>query len=356
MFLLRLGGDGFAVLLTMAQEAQAKSIAEKIVNEFHKVFTINDTPLYIGMSIGIAVYPQHGTSSQTIQQRADVAMYVAKRNKTGYAIYNPQYDEYSVGKLSLISDLRKAIDQNQLFMEYQPVIDIKSGEVISAEALLRCNHYDRGRVYPDEIIPIAEQTGLINPITYWIIDTTAKYINRLKLSGIDIKIAINLSIYNLQENYFIENIMGIFNKNNVSPSNFIMEITESVMMTNPKKSIDILNQLNELGIEIAVDDFGTGYSSLSYLHKLPISILKIDKSFVTDFHSKNNDTQAIVNAILVMTEQLGIKCIIEGVELQEHVDYFKDKRVHGMQGFYYHRPIPGDDLLELLSKTALELS
>lgn len=335
--IVRLGGDEFAVLLTTAQEAQAEKIAKKIVGEFQNVFTINDTPLYIGISIGVSVYPLHGVTSQTILQRADVAMYVAKRNKMGYAIYNPQYDDFSVGKLALISDLRKAIDQDQLFLEYQPVIDIKSGAVISAEALLRCDHPERGKVYPDEIIPIAEQTGLINPITYWLIDTSAKYCNKLKENGINIKIAINLSVYNLQENYFIENIMGIFKENNISPTSFIMEITESVMMTNPKKSIDILHQLDELGIEIAVDDFGTGYSSLAYLKKLPLSKLKIDKSFIMDMLEDDNDAM-IVRSTIDLAHNLGMQVIAEGIEEKEMLDLLDILGCELGQGYYISRP------------------
>lgn len=201
---VRLGGDEFSILLPSAQEKQAESIAKKIIDGFQLVFTVDETPLYIGISIGISVYPQHGISSQTLLQRADVAMYVAKRNKTGYEIYDSKYDESSIGKLSLISDLRNATTNDQLFIEYQPVIDLDNNKVISAEALIRWKHPDRGNVYPDEIIPVAEQTGLINPITYWLIDTTAKYNKKLQAIGINIKIAVNLSIYNLQDHKFVE--------------------------------------------------------------------------------------------------------------------------------------------------------
>ena len=343
--IVRLGGDEFAVLLTTAHKEQAEIIARKITKDFQRVFTVNDTPLYIGVSIGISVYPEHGMTSQILLQRADVAMYVAKRDKSDYAVYNPQHDEYSVGKLSLISDLRKAIDNNQLFMEYQPIIDIHSGNVISAEALIRCNHNDRGTVYPDEIIPIAEQTGLINPITYWIIDSTAKYSNILKDAGINIKIAINLSVYNLQENFFIENIMRIFQENNVAPSNFIMEITESVMMTNPKKSIDILNQLDELGIEIAVDDFGTGYSSLAYLKQLPLSKLKIDKSFIMDMMEDDNDAM-IVRSTIDLAHNLGMKVIAEGIEEKEMLDLLDILGCELGQGYFISRPKTEDDFKE----------
>ena len=353
--IVRLGGDEFAVLLSTAQEEHAEKVAEKITHEFQKVFTVNETPLYIGVSIGISVYPQHGTTSQILQQRADVAMYVAKRNKSGYAVYNPQYDEYSIGKLSLISELRNAIDENHLFMEYQPIIDIKTGEVISAEALIRCNSPDRGKVYPDEIIPLAEQTGLISPITYWIIDSTAKYSNKLKEAGINIKIAINLSIYNLQENYFIETMMEIFNKNNVSATNFIMEITESVMMTNPKKSIDIVNQMHELGIEIAIDDFGTGYSSLAYLKKLPLSKLKIDKSFIMDMIDDDNDAM-IVRSTIDLAHNLGMKVIAEGIEEKEMLELLEILGCEHGQGYYISRPKSEDNLKQwLMDKSSNQL-
>lgn len=339
---VRLGGDEFSVLLTTAQEKQAETIANKILNEFQNVFTVNNTPLYIGISIGISVYPQHGITTQILLQRADVAMYVAKRNKTGYAIYNQKYDEYSVGRLSLISDLRNAIDQHQLFMEYQPIIDINTGEVISAEALLRWNHPVRGKVYPDEIIPIAEQTGLINPITYWIIDSTAKYNKKLRSIGVNIKIAINLSVYNLQDNNFVKNIIDIFKKNEVSTKNFIMEITESVMMTNPQKSIDVLNQLDELDIEVAVDDFGTGYSSLTYLKRLPLSKLKIDKSFIMDMVDDDNDAM-IVRSTIDLAHNLGMQVIAEGIEGKEVLELLSILGCKLGQGYFISRPISDDD-------------
>ncbi len=335
---VRLGGDEFAILLTTAQEKQAKIIASKILNEFQIVFTVNEVPLYIGISIGIAVYPQHGTTVQLLQQRADVAMYVAKRNKMGYDVYNPKYDEHSIGKLSLISDLRSAIDQNQLFMEYQPVIDIKSGNVISAEALLRWNHPERGKIFPDVIIPIAEQTGLIHPITYWIIDTTAKYSKKLKNIGIDLKIAINLSVYNLQDSAFVTNIVDILQRNETSAENFIMEVTESVMMTNPQQSIEILNQLDKLNIEIAVDDFGTGYSSLAYLKRLPLSKLKIDKSFIMDMIEDDNDA-IIVRSTIDLAHNLGMQVIAEGIEDKEMLELLTVLGCKFGQGYYISRPI-----------------
>lgn len=339
---VRLGGDEFSVLLTTAHEKQAETIAKKIIDEFQSVFTVDNTPLYIGISIGISVYPQHGITTQTLQQRADVAMYEAKRNKTGYEIYNPKYDEYSIGKLSLISDLRNATAENQLFMEYQPVIEINTGKVISAEALLRWNHPERGTIYPDEIIPIAEQTGLINPLTYWIIDTTAKYNKKLKSIGINIKIAINLSVYNLQDHNFVEKVINIFDKNKISASEFIMEVTESVVMTKPQQSIEVLNRLHELGIEIAVDDFGTGYSSLAYLKLLPLSKLKIDKSFIMDMIKDANDAM-IVRSTIALAHNLGMKVIAEGIEEKEVLELLSILGCKLGQGYFISRPISDDD-------------
>ena len=345
---VRLGGDEFSILLTTAQEKNAEAIANKIINDFHNVFVVDGTPLYIGISIGIAAYPQHGNTSQILQQRADVAMYVAKRNKMGYAVYDPKFDEYSIGKLSLISDLRKAIEKNELFMEYQPVIDINTGEVISAEALLRWNHPNLGKIYPDKIIPVAEQTGLINPITYWIIDTTAKFHKRLQKNNIDIKIAINLSVYNLQDHNFVENVIDLYKKNNISASNFIMEITENVVMNNPQQSIDVLNRLDALGVEIAVDDFGTGYSSLSYLKLLPLSKLKIDKSFIMDMIESNDDA-VIVRSTIDLAHNLGMQVIAEGIEEREMLELLTILGCDLGQGYFISRPISDNSFEKWIS-------
>ncbi len=344
---VRLGGDEFSVLLNTAQEQQAKHIARKITTEFHNVFTVDDIPLYIGISIGISVYPQHGLTSQILQQRADIAMYIAKRNKTGYEVYNPKHDEHSIGKLSLISGLRYAIENNQLFMQYQPIINLQDNKLVAAEALVRWNHPQHGLVMPDEIIPIAEQTGLINPITYWIIDTTSQYCKHLQQTGIDIKIAVNLSIYNLQDSNFTENVKEIINRNDIPGSKFIMEITESVMMTDPRKAIEVLSQLDEMGIEIAVDDFGTGYSSLAYLKQLPISRLKIDKSFIMDMKDNDNDA-IIVRSTIDLAHNLGMQVVGEGIEDLESQQLLDMLGCEYGQGYYISKPLSQDDFEQWL--------
>jgi EAL domain-containing protein (putative c-di-GMP-specific phosphodiesterase class I) len=238
-------------------------------------------------------------------------------------------------------------------MEYQPVIDIKTGTVISAEALLRWNHPKHGKIFPDEIIPIAEQTGLIHSITYWIIDTTAKFNKKLKEQGIDIKIAINLSIYNLQDNNFVENIIEIYRKNNIPASLFIMEVTEGVMMTNPQQSIEVLNRLDNLGIEIAVDDFGTGYSSLSYLKLLPLSKLKIDKSFIMDMIDDDDDAM-IVRSTIDLAHNLGMEVVAEGIENKEVLELLDILGCGLGQGYFISRPANGDDFEKWIRNTYFE--
>lgn len=339
--IVRLGGDEFSVLLNVTDNEHAELIAAKIINEFQQVFIVEDTPLYIGISIGIAIYPEHGTTTKILQQRADVAMYVAKRNKLGFTTYDTEFDDYSIGKLALISELRHAINENQLFMEYQPIIDIKTNTIMSAEALLRWHHPENGTIYPDKIIPIAEQTGLINPITYWIIDSVAKYNKKLIENNINIKIAINLSVYNLQDVNFVEKVIDIFERNEISPSNFVMEVTESVMMKNPNQSIEVLNQLNELGIDISVDDYGTGYSSLSYLKKLPISKLKIDKSFIIDMMENDSDAM-IVRSTIDLARNLGMDVIAEGIETNETLELLSILSCRLVQGYYICKPISGE--------------
>lgn len=353
----RLGGDEFAILLNNATAERARQITKKILHNFESVFIVNDIPLYIDISIGISIFPQHGYTHQTLMQRADIAMYVAKRNKTGYEIYDEQLDTHSVGKLSLISDIRNAIDNHELLIKYQPIINLKTGKVVSAEALLRWNHPQYGEISPDELIPIAEQTGMINPITHWIIDSVARYHSELKSNGIEIKIAINLSVYNLQENNFAEKIISTLEKNGISSDKFSMEVTESSMMVNPNKSIEVLNKLNKLGVEIAVDDYGTGYSSLAYLKRLPLSKLKIDKSFVMDMIEDDNDAM-IVRSTIDLAHNLGMNVIAEGIEEKESLELLTILGCELGQGYLFSPPVTGKNFIKWViehDKKALHL-
>ena len=262
-------------------------------------------------------------------------------------------------RLIIEDHLRKAITNNELNLVYQPIVNTK-GEIIGAESLIRWNSPILGNIPPDNFIGIAEESNLILILSDWIMKRTAEYAEalykQLDKDSTFSYISINISPRQFIQNDFVDTIISFVDSCDV-PNDFIkLEFTENVLLDNIEQTIEKMEKLHENDIDFLLDDFGTGYSSLSYLHKLPISILKIDKSFVTSFHAEENDTRAIVNAILVMAEQLAIKCIIEGVELKEHVDYFKEKGVHGMQGFYYYKPMPGAALQELLCGTKLEVS
>ena len=324
---------------------------------------IGEFSLHVTPSIGIAVFPDafdEATDSENVLRHADTAMYRAKKQgRNCYAFFNPEMHVEASQRLIIEDHLRKAIKNNELNLVYQPIINTKE-EIIGAETLIRWNSPVLGNIPPDNFIGIAEESNLILILSDWIMKRTGEYAEalykQLDKDSTFSYISINISPRQFIQNDFVDTIISFVDSCDV-PNDFIkLEFTENVLLDNIEQTIEKMEKLHENDIDFLLDDFGTGYSSLSYLHKLPISILKIDKSFVTSFHAEKNDTRAIVNAILVMTEQLAIKCIVEGVELKEHVDYFKEKGVHGMQGFYYYKPMPGAALHELLCGTKLEVS
>lgn len=334
----RLGGDEFAILLNSANDVQSGKIASKILHTLEEVFLVNDVQLYIGASIGIAIYPHNGMTDHALIQRADIAMYNAKRNKSGYAFYDSNEDKHSVGKLSLISDLRTAIDNNQLKIYYQPIINIHDGSVLGAEALLRWEHPVYGKIVPNEIIPLAEQTGLIRPITHWMMENAINFNQRLQKMGLELKVSVNLSVYNLQEPDIIDSVRNILAESQLPPDKLSLEITESAMMMDQKHAIEVLTSFGDMGVEIAIDDFGTGFSSLAYLKQLPVNTLKIDKSFVMDMAFDENDA-VIVRSTIDLAHNLGIKVIAEGIESREILDLLRILGCDAGQGYHFSRPM-----------------
>jgi len=293
-----------------------------------------------------------------VLRHADTAMYRAKKQgRNCYEFFNPEMHIEASQRLIIEDYLRKAIKNNELNLVYQPIVNTNE-EIIGAETLIRWKSTVLGNVPPDNFIGIAEESNLILELSEWIMQRACAYaeilFEQLDENSKFSYISINISPRQFIQNDFVDSIISVIDAYSV-PNDFIkLEFTENVLLDNVDQTIEKMEKLHQNNIDFLLDDFGTGYSSLAYLHKLPISILKIDKSFVTDFRSESNDTQAIVNAILVMTEQLGIKCIAEGVELQEQADYFKEKEVHGMQGFFYHRPMSGEALQKLLCGTLIE--
>ena len=357
----RIGGDEFVYILSNTGNTEneaintSQTVATRVIETMAKPIEIGEYSLHITPSIGIAVFPDtfdDGNDSEIVLQHADTAMYRAKKQgRNCYAFFNPEMHIEASKRLIIEDHLRKAIKNNELHMEYQPIVNTDE-KIIAAEALVRWNSPILGKIGPDVFIDIAEESNLILQLGKWVAQNACAYAEKLyqqlpKDSDFSY-ISINVSPHQFAQNNFVETITSIIDAYSV-PNHFIkLEFTENILLDNIDATIEKMEKLHVNDIDFMLDDFGTGYSSLSYLHKLPIWLLKIDKSFVTDLYSNQNDTQAIVNAILVMAEQLGIQCIIEGVELQEHVDFFKLKEVHGMQGFIFHKPVPGKVLQTLL--------
>ena len=339
----RLGGDEFAILLPLTDEQHAKHVAQKIQSALEQVFQVDGRNLYIGGSIGIALFPQHGPDGATLIKRADVAMYLAKRSNSGCAVYDFEQDRHSVGRLELVSELRKAIKENTLDLHYQPKLSLATGSIVGVEALLRWNHPQRGFVPPDALITIAEETGLIHPLTLWALDAALRQCAAWRHAGIELNVAVNLSVWNLQDPELYRQIADCLDSWNVPPSRLELEITESAMMADPARALDTLLRLDALGVRLAVDDYGTGFSSLAYLKSLPLDELKIDKSFILDMLQDENDT-VIVQSTINLAHNLGLRVVAEGVEDSDTCDLLRDLGCDVVQGYYIGRPMPAAGL------------
>ena len=339
----RLGGDEFAILLTDANAEQAEAIAQKVTEAIEMEFNFDGFHLFIGSSIGIAVFPEHGTEAQSLIQRADVAMYVAKRSQLGFSFYKEEEDQYSIDRLALIGDLREAISNNNIELHYQPKFDIHSGKMLGVEALLRWEHPRFGLIPPDEIIPLAEQTGLVNPLFYWVAERALQQYEEWRAKGFDFSIAINLSVVNLQNNDLVDKMRHCLNEHQIPENRLILEITESAMMINPGHALDTLLQIHNMGVQLTIDDFGTGYSSLTYLKQMPVNEIKIDKSFVINM-TKDEDDKIIVRSIIELAHNMGHSVIAEGVENEETWQLLKSMQCDAAQGFYKKMAVTADEL------------
>jgi len=339
----RLGGDEFAILLPNTGDVEAEQIAVKVIKEMEDTFHIGELQLFVGVSIGIAAYPEHGEDVKSLMQHADVAMYTAKHNQQGHAFYDPSEDKHSIGRLSLTNDLRHALEHRQLHLHYQPKLDINNGQTIGMEALLRWEHPDYGAISPEHIINLAEQTGLITPLTYWVLEEAIRYCSELMEQNIKLYIAVNLSVHILKDEQLVKNIRDILQQYKLPSSNLTLEITESAMMINPAHAINILTTLNSMGIQLSIDDFGTGFSSLSYLKKLPVHELKIDKSFVMHMMQDNND-EMIVHSTINLAHNLNLHVVAEGVEDALALQRLKQMGCDTAQGYYISHPLDKSDM------------
>lgn len=347
----RLGGDEYVVLIHNLEPKGAPFIANKVLSALDKPFHWQNQSIDIGASLGLSFYPAQCTDASGLLRCADIAMYVAKRAGKGYALYSPDQERTNRGDLSLKSELREAILTDQLCLHYQPQIDHRSQRIVGLEALVRWNHPQRGFLAPDTFIPLAEDAGLIGPLTRWVLKTALAQQVALHRQGHLLNMAVNLSARNLHDMGLPASVRRLLAESGVNPKYLTLEITESAVMSNPSDGLAILTELDKMGVTLAIDDFGTGYSSLAYLKRLPVDELKIDKSFVTDMEEDENDA-VIVRSTIDLAHNLGLKVTAEGVETQGAWDILEILGCDCSQGYFMGRPMPVEKLAAWLRESA----
>ena len=347
----RMGGDEFLVLLPSANEQQCVTFMNRIVQTLKRPYALENLNVEIGASIGLALYPEDGDSADLLLQHADVAMYTAKKATETYARYNKSLGEGILNRLELASDFRAAIEENQFLLHYQPLINIKTGTADKVEVLIRWLHPERGLLYPDAFISLAEQTGYMCETTSWVINSAFQQLSKWKRSGLDIGMSINVSVVDLFDLELPELIKRNSKYFNIEPSKITLEITESVLMMYTQKSLDVLTSLRNIGLNISIDDFGTGYSSLQHLKELPVAELKIDKSFVMDM-IKDEDDAVIVRSTVDLAHNLGLTVVAEGIESQEIFDILEVLGCDYGQGFHIARPMAAEQLADWLTSSS----
>ncbi|MCB2182152.1 MAG: EAL domain-containing protein [Desulfobulbaceae bacterium] len=341
--LARLGGDEFGILLPIIKESDdVQIVAGKIQKSLRSPFVLEGLKLEVQASMGIAIYPEHGKDVDTLMQRADVAMYVAKQDNQQVTVYSTELDKHTPQKLTLVGELRQAIENEELRLHYQPKIDLRSDSIKSVEALVRWQHPQHGFMPPDEFIPLAERTGLIKQLSTWVIKHAFGQAVAWHKKGMKLSVAINLSPSTLLDTDFPDAITGMLAMYNLPPHYITFEITEGSIIKDPERAMEILVRLSEMGIHLSIDDFGTGYSSLAYLKKLPVNELKIDKSFVMDMLENENDA-VIVRSTIDLAHNLGLQVVAEGVENKETAAHLKSLGCDILQGYHFSKPLSSED-------------
>ena len=346
----RLGGDEFGILLPSIPDRRVvNEVVERIRTAVEEPFNLQGLPLAIETSIGVSIYPDHADDVDTLMQRADVAMYQAKSKNSLFEVYDEKQDEYDPRRLTLVGELRRAIDEEELVVFYQPKAVLGNGDVDGVEALVRWQHPERGLLPPDEFIPLAEHTGLIGPLTLYVLDRSLAQCREWRDSGMNIGVAVNMAMRNLLDLAFPDRVAELLDKWRLAPSSLELEITENTIMGDPFRSMQVLRRLNEMGVKLSIDDFGTGYSSLAYLKRLPVDAVKIDKSFVLGMSADDNDG-AIVRSTIDLARNLGLRVVAEGVETSEIWTVLRDLGCDFAQGYLLSRPLPGHELTAWLGQ------
>jgi diguanylate cyclase (GGDEF)-like protein len=344
----RLGGDEFAVLVSDFTDPQVPlDLAQRIRAALAQPFRTDGMSFEIDGSIGIALHPRHGADFETLLQRADVAMYVAKDKKTGVEVYSPDIDRHSTMRLGLLAELRGALSDRQLELHYQPKADLRTGDIVGLEALLRWRHPERGMVPPDDFIPLAEQTALMRHITQFVVDEALAQLAQWWRAGLRVQAAINVSARDLYDRDFADYLRERLDHHGMPPRALMIEVTESVLMADPARAASTLLSLASTGVGVSLDDFGTGYSSLVHLKRLPVSEVKIDRSFIMRM-DVNEDDAAIVRSIIDLASVLGLRVVAEGVETRDAWDRLAVFGCDAAQGWFLAKALPPADITRWL--------
>jgi predicted signal transduction protein with EAL and GGDEF domain len=346
----RLGGDEFGVLIPdLPSHDEASAVAQRLLAQLREPFSIEGLTLEVDASIGIACAPEHGSAVEQLIQRADIAMYAAKEGGRGHLVFEPQLDRYSPRRLSLAGALRSAIADGEIVLYFQPKAELNTGRIIGVEALARWQHPRLGLIGPSEFVPIAEQTGLIGPLTSHVLEEALRQVREWHDNGEELSVAVNLSARSFLDAQLAVEIPRLLERTGVDARLLELEITESMLMLDPARAKATLDRLSAIGLSLSVDDFGTGYSSLANLKRLPVDGIKIDKSFVIDMPHDQSDA-AIVRSTIDLAHNLGLKVVAEGVESHEAWRRLEELGCDLAQGFHVSRPLPADAMTRLLAE------
>jgi diguanylate cyclase (GGDEF)-like protein/PAS domain S-box-containing protein len=346
----RQGGDEFVVLLSeVDQSDDAATTARRMLQAIAEPHSIGQHDLHVTASIGLSIYPDDGLDAETLIKNADTAMYQAKENgHQSYQFFRPAMNVRAVERQSIEESLRRALERQEFALHYQPIINLGTGEITGAEALIRWTHPTRGPVSPAQFIPVAEDCGLILPIGNWVLREACKQARAWVDSGLPLgTMAVNISAIEFRDEHFLEGVFGILKDTGLDPRSLELELTESVLMKRAESTESILKALRARGVQVAVDDFGTGYSSLSYLRRFPIDALKIDQSFVRQITTAPDET-TIVTAVISMGRSLKLRVVAEGVETQEELAFLQAHQCNEAQGYFFSRPLPPKQFAKLL--------
>ena len=351
----RLGGDEFGIALAgLNTLSEGEDVARKLTDALDTPFVLDGIDIALGGSIGIARYPDHGDDPDQLLRRAEVAMYVAKAARAPYESYSLEQDTYSTDRLALVAELRRAIDEGDLALAYQPMIDLERGVIIGVEALLRWSHASQGPIGPDVFIPLAEHSGLIGRITTYVLEAAATQAQAWREAGLDLTVSVNLSVRDLQRPGLAAAIGATLERHELPAARLQLEITEGSVMDQPDRALATLQELAGVGVGLSVDDFGTGYSSLAYLQRLPVNELKIDRSFVLGLAGNSSDGE-IVRSTVGLGHNLGLSIVAEGVEDERSLAFLRDVGCDIAQGFFIARPMPADAVLEWARSSAWQV-